>query len=58
MQQQIVRVEHCVSSMEKEQWKAVKKFHVMVMVELWWHTSKLCGTVMGGRRLSLNKEIV
>ena len=45
-----------VFSMEEDQWKAVKKFHVMVMMELWWHTSRLCGTVMGGR-LSLAKKL-
>ena len=30
----IVGVEHCVSSMEKEQWMTMKNFHVMMM-ELW-----------------------
>ena len=58
MQQQIVGVEHCVSSMEEEQWMTMKKFHVMVMMELWWHTSRLYGTVMGGREVLFHKEIV
>ena len=36
----------------------MKKFHVMMMVELWWHISRLYGTVMGGREVLFHKEIV
>ena len=45
-----------VFSMKEEQWIAVEKFYVMMMMELWWHTSRLHGTVMGGR-LSFTKKL-